>query len=68
MTRDELLELLLIERYGPRRRRSERRQERAVEPVMVPHFSDTPRNQARRRAALAAAIDSTAELTEGNVA
>lgn len=67
MTRDELIEALLLERYGPRPRRCERRQEPApAQPV--PHFTDTPAAQERRRAILAGAIDSRDEFTERNIA
>ena len=66
MTRDELLQTLLLERYGPRPRRCDRRQEPAPEPVS--YFTDTPAAQARRRMALSSAIDSKDEFADRNIA
>lgn len=64
MTRDELIMLLHVERYGPRPRRCETRQE----PVeLVRHYTDTPAAQKRRRAELAAAIDDRDETREASV-
>lgn len=61
MTRDELIKTLLVERYGPRPRRCERRQEPAPQ-QLLPYFTDTPAAQASRRRTLAAAIDSRKEI------
>ena len=61
MTRDELLQTLLLERYGPRPRRCDRRQEPTPSEPLA-YFTDTPAAQARRRMALSSAIDSRKEI------